>query len=86
MASVTDSSTPRNLLTAAIYVRVSSTTQEAEGTSLQTQEERCRAYARERGYTFDDAHLYREVFTGVELWERPQLTQLPQFHERTSFG
>lgn len=61
--------TPR----AAIYIRVSSVGQE-DGFSLDTQEERCRAYAAQHGYEVSD--VYREVFTGVELWERPQLTAL----------
>ena len=59
---------------AAIYVRVSTTTQEDGGTSLATQEERCRQYAASRGYDF--ALFFRETHTGVELWERPQLTAL----------
>ncbi len=33
---------------AAIYVRVSTTTQEAEGTSLASQEEHCRRFAAEQ--------------------------------------
>ncbi len=66
-------STPKR---AAIYCRVSTPGQEQEGTSLQTQEEACRKYAAEHGFTIDEAHVYREVHTGTELWERPQLTQL----------
>ena len=61
---------------AAIYVRVSTAGQEQDGTSLETQEAACRRYAAERGYTVDESHVYREVHTGVELWERPQLTRL----------
>ncbi len=61
---------------AAIYVRVSSAAQEDEGSSLVTQEGRCRAHALEQRYDVDEAHVYREVHTGTELWERPQLTQL----------
>src|SRR6266511_4280030 len=63
-------------LSAAIYVRVSTTGQEEEGTSLQTQEAACRAYAAERGWTLDEAHVYRETHTGTQLWERPKLTAL----------
>lgn len=63
-------------LRAAIYVRVSSKGQEEDGTSLETQEAACRAYALAHGYTVQDADVYREVYTGVELWERPQLTRL----------
>ena len=61
---------------AAIYTRVSSAAQEAEGTSLQTQEERCRAYAVEHGYQLDEAHVFREVHSGADLAERPRLLAL----------
>lgn len=63
---------------AAVYVRVSTTKQEDDGTSLDTQEAACRAYAAEHGYVLDGIHFYREVHTGTELWERPQLTALRQ--------
>lgn len=63
---------------AAIYVRVSSRQQEEGGTSLDTQEEACRAYAAERGWVLEPEHVYREVHTGVELWERVHLTRLRQ--------
>jgi len=61
---------------AAIYVRVSSKGQEEDGTSLTTQEQRCREYAAERGYVVAEEHFYREVHTGTELWERPQLARM----------
>src|SRR5262249_1112608 len=61
---------------AAIYVRVSTAKQEDEGTSPDTQEARCRALCAERGLPVDDAHVYRETHTGVELWERPKLSKL----------
>jgi site-specific DNA recombinase len=61
---------------AALYLRVSKSAQEEDGTSLETQEQRCREHARARGYVVDQAHVYREVHTGVELWERPQLSAL----------
>jgi site-specific DNA recombinase len=64
------------ILRAALYVRVSSVGQEQDGTSLETQEERCRAHAEKHGYAIGEAHVYREVFTGTELWERPKLTAL----------
>ncbi len=59
---------------AALYVRVSTSGQAEDGSSLQTQEERCRAYAAEHGY--DVAGVYRETYSGAELWERPQLNAL----------
>src|SRR4051812_38204637 len=73
---------------AAIYVRVSSAAQAEskdkaasaedpkQETSLDTQLARCREHAAAHGYVVHDAHIYREVYTGVELWERPQLTIL----------
>lgn len=60
----------------AIYCRVSTGAQEAEGTSLASQEAACRAYAVKHGYVVDEAHIYREVHTGAELWERPKLSAL----------
>jgi predicted site-specific integrase-resolvase len=61
---------------AALYERVSTGGQEAEGTSLDTQEAACRAHAAERGYQVAEEHIYREVHTGAEMWERPKLTAL----------
>ena len=61
---------------AALYCRVRTSGQEEDGTSLDTQEARCRHYATEQRYLLDEAHVYREVYTGTELWERPKLTAL----------
>src|SRR5438067_12368053 len=61
---------------AAIYVRVSSPGQEQDGTSLETQEERCRRYAAEHGLAVDVAHVFRDVYSGAVLHERPQLREL----------
>jgi site-specific DNA recombinase len=58
---------------AAIYLRVSSAQQEV-GFSLDTQEQHCREFAEAHGA--DSLDIYREVYTGTELWERPQLTAL----------
>src|SRR4051812_31338836 len=77
---------PTPALRAAIYVRVSSVSQEQDGTSLQTQGAACRAYALAHGYSVDDADVYREVFTGVELWERPQLSRLRDVTRRHEVG
>ncbi len=57
---------------AAIYLRVSSASQE-DNHSLPSQEESCRAYAADRGWTV--VAVYREVFSGAYL-DRPQLTRL----------
>jgi DNA invertase Pin-like site-specific DNA recombinase len=60
----------------AIYCRVSTVSQEEEGTSLDTQEAHCRQYAIAKGYQIDEQHVYRETYSGAELWERPRLTPL----------
>ena len=59
--------------TAAIYCRVSTDSQESEGTSLQTQLEACRSYCQDKGY--DVAYLYSEAYSGL-LLERPKLNEL----------
>jgi site-specific DNA recombinase len=58
---------------ALIYCRVSTRQQEEEGTSLDSQEERCREKVAELGYTV--ARVTREVYTGAELWDRPLLSR-----------
>ncbi len=52
--------------------------QATEGISLSSQEALCRAHTLSLGYTVDEAHIYREVHTGAELWERLRLTALHQ--------
>lgn len=69
-------SQPTTRCPAAIYCRVSTGAQETEGTSLDSQEEQSRCYAAQQGYTVAEEHVYREVFTGTELWDRPRLTVL----------
>jgi site-specific DNA recombinase len=61
---------------AALYVRVSTALQELDGTSLSTQETACRAKLAEWGIDPTAALLLRETHTGVDLWERPELTRL----------
>ena len=61
---------------AAVYARVSTAKQEDEGTSLDTQEAACRAYCGERGYAVVEPHVYREVWSGAELWDRPKLSEV----------
>ena len=60
----------------AIYTRVSTSGQEESGSSLLTQETSCREFAEQRGYTVSGAHVFAETFSGIELWDRPKLTQL----------
>lgn len=58
---------------ALVYCRVSTRQQEEEGTSLESQEQRCREHAAKLGYTV--SRVTREVYTGAELWDRPQLSR-----------
>ena len=58
---------------AAIYCRVSTDNQEAEGTSLQTQLEACREYCHDKGYGV--AYRFSEAYSGLSL-ERPEMDQL----------
>src|SRR5919199_5992079 len=60
--------------TALIYCRVSGKGQANDGTSLETQEEACRKKAQELDYAV--AGVYREVYTGDEIIDRPQLNLL----------
>jgi site-specific DNA recombinase len=61
---------------ALIYCRVSTGHQETEGTSLESQEVACRKQAQELGY--EVARVYHEVYSGAELFDRPELTRLRQ--------
>jgi len=61
---------------AAIYCRVSTAGQEAEGSSLATQEQSCRAFAVEQDYLVGEGHIFIEIASGAKLWERPKLTAL----------
>lgn len=62
----------------ALYARVSTSRQEEEGTSLQTQTALCRDHATAHGYEIDESLVYREVYSGAELWDRPHLTSIRQ--------
>lgn len=57
-----------------IYIRVSSPGQ-ADGASLETQERACRDWLAEHQAS-GSIERYREIHTGTELWERPELTRL----------
>src|SRR5215218_9185505 len=60
---------------AAIYCRVSTSKQE-DGTSLETQEQRCRAHAAELGYTVVETLVVREIYSGAELFDRAGLNRI----------
>lgn len=59
--------------TAAIYCRVSTETQEREGTSLETQLQGCLQYCEGKGYNV--AYRFSEAYSGLNL-ERPKLDEL----------
>ncbi len=58
---------------AAIYCRVSTDSQETEGTSLQTQLESCLTYC--QGKDYDVSYRFSEAYSGLSL-ERPELDKL----------
>lgn len=61
---------------AGIYPRVS-TSQQEDGTSLETQEARCRHAAEQMGYEVPVDLIWRERWTGADL-DRPMLNQVRQ--------
>jgi hypothetical protein len=54
------------------------------GSSLATQEQLAREYCAEHGSPVEV--VYREGFTGEELWMRPQLTKLRDATRAHAFG
>src|SRR5208283_1772175 len=58
---------------AAVYCRVSTDSQEREGTSLKTQLEHCLTYCRDKGY--DAPYQFSETYSGLSL-ERPELDKI----------
>lgn len=68
--------TAEGRLRACIYCRVSTSAQEREGTSLATQEERCRAYVAAKGYTLDEAHVIIEQHSGGDLYHREGINRV----------
>src|SRR5512138_1574749 len=58
---------------AIIYCRVSTKSQQEEGTSLETQERGCTKYAEGLGYSI--GRVTKEVYSGAELWDRPLLSK-----------
>lgn len=60
---------------AAIYVRVSTTQQKEQGTSLDSQVEACLKLAKEKGYEVNDDLIFKEDWTGATL-DRPKLNSV----------
>lgn len=58
---------------AIIYCRVSTRSQQEEGTSLETQAEACIKHAKSLGYQV--GRVTKETYSGAELWDRPLLAR-----------
>src|SRR5215211_2873614 len=65
-----------------VYCRISSAGQE-DNSSLETQEQDCRAYAAAHGWSV--VGVFKDIHTGRELFERPQLTLLRESMRRREF-
>jgi len=63
----------------AMYIRVSSNKQEQEGTSLQTQEDGCRAWAMNNGFPVNEEYIVREVASSMKLVGREGLSKVRQW-------
>ncbi len=59
-----------------VYVRVSDPSQ-VDGTSLDTQEEKCREYAAREGY--EVVRVFREEGVSAKMWQRPEFTRALEF-------
>lgn len=68
---------------AAIYARVSTDQQERDGTSLETQVQRCTAYVRQRGWLIGPVE--QEAHSGFVLDGRKKLTRLRDAMRRNEF-
>jgi len=64
--------------TAALYCRVSTDNQEAEGTSLDSQLKACQDKAQALGYEISKDYTIRETYSGLSL-DRPKLNQLREW-------
>ena len=60
---------------AAIYARVSSASKE-DRRQLESQVEGCMSAAKADGCTVPASFVLQEIFSGAQLWDRPQLTRL----------
>jgi site-specific DNA recombinase len=65
-------------LIALVYTRVSSVSQETHGSGNDSQEIRCREYAKLRGWNV--AEVFRDAFTGAgDYMNRPEMRRLIQY-------
>ncbi len=68
-------------INALIYARVSSERQKKEGHGLESQEHRCREYARQKGYVVEEAFL--DSFTGGgDFMRRPAMVELLKYIDK----
>jgi DNA invertase Pin-like site-specific DNA recombinase len=68
---------------AIIYCRVSSSKQKTEGSGLESQEHRCRQYAKLNDYKV--VEVFRDDFSGGgDFWHRPAMRQLLAFLDENS--
>ena len=68
---------PKDIEEAAVYIRVSTSRQEQEGTSLETQESSCLDLTVRRGYRLQPHNILRETESGAFM-DRPALETLLQ--------
>src|SRR5437763_639119 len=61
---------------AAIYIRVSDKSQEDEGTSLISQQQRCSLHCQKQRYEVLETHIFKDVYTGKAYRERPGMNAL----------
>ncbi|MFA3920699.1 recombinase family protein [Ruegeria hyattellae] len=65
---------------ALVYCRVSSTKQRLEGSGLESQEQRCRAYADDKGYVVEGV-FPDDVSGGGDFMRRPGMVALLSFFD-----
>src|SRR5579859_3966521 len=75
---------PQKIIRAAGYKRVSSDKQ-AEGLSLQFQDEKIRAWAHEQGWLLKEDHIYQDSYSGAYWRERVGLQEMLKAARRREF-
>src|SRR5947209_1056290 len=70
---------------AAIYARIATPPQEPQPNPFAFQIRECQSYCEHHSYSLHEAHIYQEVFSGVAVQLRPQLTRLRDAAKRGEF-